>query len=156
MARAIDEVVREALGLLLRQRLGFRDMAEESALELLDARAGRRRDGVDRDDPLVLDTKLRRLGQQVDLVQHDHLRELVEPRAVRGQLAVDRGPPLSRLAVGGVDHVHEHPRPLQVREELVTEPRALARALDQARDVGDRQLPPVRRVDGAEHRGRSS
>ena len=43
-ARAIDEVVREALGLLLRQRLGLGDVPEEPALERVDACAGRRRD----------------------------------------------------------------------------------------------------------------
>ena len=88
---------------------------------------------IDGDDPLVLHAQLGRLGQQVDLVQDDDLRQLVEARAVGGQLAVDRGPALGRLAVGGVDHVHEHPRALQVREELVAEPDALARALDQPR-----------------------
>ena len=31
----------------------------------------------------------------------------------------------------GVDHVQQQPRPLQVREELVAEADALARALDQ-------------------------
>ena len=107
---------------------------------------------VDRDDPIVLDAEHRRLRQQVDLVQHDHLWQLVEARAVRLELVLDRGPALGRLAVGGVDHVDEHARPLQMREELVSEPRALARALDQARDVGDGQLPAVRRVDGAEDR----
>ena len=39
-----------------------------------------------------------------------------------------------------------------MREELVTEPDALARALDQPGDVGDDELAAVRRLDGAEHR----
>ena len=39
-----------------------------------------------------------------------------------------------------VEHVHEQPRALDVGEELVAESGALARALDQARDVGDDQL----------------
>ena len=76
----------------------------------------------------------------------------VEPLAVRRQLAVDRGPALGGLAVRGVDHVHEQPGALQVREELVAEPDALARALDQPGNVRDGQLPPVGRVDRAENR----
>ena len=46
----------------------------------------------------------------------------------------------------------EEPRPLQVREELVAEPDALVRALDEPRHVGDRELASVGRLDGAEHR----
>ena len=75
----------------------------------------------------------RRLGQQVDLVQDDDLRPLVEPGAVERELAVDRREPLLGVALGGVDHVDEQPGALEVREELVAEPDALARALDQAR-----------------------
>ena len=45
---------------------------------------------------------------------------------------------------------------LEVREELVPEPDALARALDQPRDVGDDELPAVGRLDRAEHRLRAS
>ena len=42
----------------------------------------------------------------------------------------------------------------EVREELVPQADALARALDQSRDVGDRELTrTVRRVDGSEDRG---
>ena len=93
-----------------------------------------------------------RLGKKVDLVQDDDLRQLVEPGAVGGQLAVDRRPALGGLAVGRVDHVHEHAGALEVREELVAEANALACALDQPRHVRDRQLPPVGRVDSAEDR----
>ena len=56
------------------------------------------------------------------------------------------------VARGRVDHVDEQPGPLEVREELVAEPDALARALDQTGDVRDHQLAAVRRVDRAEHR----
>jgi hypothetical protein len=45
--------------------------------------------------------------------------------------------------------VHEHACPLEVGEKLVPQPRALARALDQARDVSDHQLAVIR-VDGPE------
>ncbi len=40
-------------------------------------------------------------------------------------------------------------------EELVPEPDALARPLDQAGHVGDGELAPVGPVDGAEHRLRA-
>ena len=52
----------------------------------------------------------------------------------------------------GVDDVHEHPRALEMREELVAEPDALARALDQPGHVGDDELPPVGGLDRPEHR----
>src|SRR4051794_5887167 len=38
-----------------------------------------------------------------------------------------------------------------MREELVPEPDALARAFDEPGDVGDDELAPVRRLDRAEH-----
>ena len=53
---------------------------------------------------------------------------------------------------GDVDHVQKQTRALEMREELVPEPDALARALDQPRHVGDGQLAPVGRLDRAEHR----
>ena len=56
----------------------------------------------------------------------------------------------------GVDHVHEAPRALEVREELVAEADALARALDQPGHVGDDELAAVGRLDRAEHRLRAS
>jgi len=39
-----------------------------------------------------------------------------------------------------------------VREELVPEPDPLARPLNQARDVGNHELPPVGGFDDAQHR----
>ena len=62
------------------------------------------------------------------------------------------GPLLGRLAAADVDHMHEHPRALEVREELVAEPDALARALDQPGHVRHGQLAPVGSVDRPEHR----
>ena len=56
------------------------------------------------------------------------------------------------VALGGVDHVQQEPRPLEVGEELVAEADPLARALDQPRHVGDGQLAAVGAVDRAEHR----
>ena len=47
-------------------------------------------------------------------------------------------------------------RPLEMGEELVPEPDALARAFDQAGDVGDDELAAVGRLDRPEHRLRAS
>ncbi len=104
------------------------------------------------DDPLVDDTERRRLGREVGLVQHDDLRPLVEAGSVGGELVVDHGEALVGVALRSVDHVHEHARALEVREELVAEADALARPLDQPRHVGDGELPAVGPVDRAEHR----
>ena len=93
----------------------------------------------------------RRLGLQVDLVQDDDLRPLVEPGAVRGELRIDRPPALVRVAFGRIDHVQQQSRAFEMRKKLVPEPDALARALDQARDVGDDELPTVGRLDSSEH-----
>ncbi len=63
---------------------------------------------------------------------------------MRGQLVLDRGVVgdgvrlLAHRDLGGdVEHVHEQARALDVGEEVVAEPGALACALDQAGDVGD-------------------
>ncbi len=52
----------------------------------------------------------------------------------------------------GLDQVDQQPRPLEVGEELVAEADARARPLEQAGDVGDRQLAAVVGLDRAEHR----
>ena len=65
---------------------------------------------------------------------------------------VDLAELLGRLRHGRVDHVQQKSRPLEMCEELVPEPDALARPFDQAGDVGDRQLPAVGRFHGPEHR----
>ena len=92
-----------------------------------------------------------RPGDEVDLVQHDDLRQHVEAGAVRGELGVDR-PPLLLERLRDVEHVDQRAGPLEMGEELVAEADAFARALDQARHVGDDELPAVGRLDGAEHR----
>ena len=74
---------------------------------------------------------LRRIRQEVDLVQHDDLRQLAQAGAVGEELAVDDAELLDGIVCRGVDHVHEHARAFEVSEKLVAEPDALARALDQ-------------------------
>ena len=54
-------------------------------------------------------------------------------RRTRASSRVDRREVLVRVVRGRVDDVHEQARALEVREELVAEADALARALDQAR-----------------------
>jgi hypothetical protein len=111
------------------------------------------RPAQDAEDPLVLDAERWCLGPQVDLVEDDDLRSLVQAGAVRGELGIDRTPALVRLVLGRVDDVHEQPRALEVSEELVAEPDALASALDQTGHVGDNELAPVRGLHRPEHRG---
>ena len=94
----------------------------------------------------------RGLREQVDLVQHEHLGQFVEPGPVAPELGANGRVVGVELAGRGVDDVHEHPRPLEVREELVAEARTLGGTLDQPRNVRDDELGAVRRVDRPEHR----
>src|SRR5919197_1308250 len=128
------------------------DEIVERPPELLHARAGRTRQGEDAQDPRILDGELGHLRHEIDLVQDDDLRALLEAGPVLGELAVDRPELLLRVAGRQVDHVHEQARALEVREELVAEADALARALDEARHVGDGELAAIGRVDRSEHR----
>src|SRR6267142_806749 len=80
---------------------------------------------------------------QVDLVQGDKLGPLTETVAVRVELAVDRGDVRERVLARRVDDMDDEARPLDVAQELLAESRALARALDEAGDVSDDELPLV-------------
>ena len=125
---------------------------EERVLQLVDpsARHARRRRRLRRSARPRART--RAALEQVDLVQDDDLRPFVEARAVGGELAIDRVKALHGVLFGRVDHVQEQPRALEMREELVTEAGAVRGALDEPRDVGDRELARVRAFDGSEHR----
>ena len=84
--------------------------------------------------------RLRR--HEVGLREREHARQRREPRVVLGQLALDHR--VVGLRVGAVErreveHVDEQPRALDVREEVVAEAGAGARALDQPGDVGERR-----------------
>ena len=72
----------------------------------------------------------------VDLVERDQPRPVLET-AVVGQLALDHVEVVDRVAAGlqgrGVDDVDQRRAALDVAQELVAEPAALAGALDQAR-----------------------
>ena len=109
-------------------------------LEVFDARTGSAGDGKDADDPLVLEREDGELGQQIDLVQHDRLRPLVQPGSVERELTVDRAEALLDVLLRRVDHVQEQPCAFQMGEELVPEPDPLAGALDQAGNVRDGEL----------------
>ena len=87
------------------------------------------------------------VGQQISLREHDQLRQLGEAGAVGAQLATHdlvgvlrRRRPFRRRHLHDVD---QRPAALDVREELVAEPGALGRALDQPRDVREHELPIV-------------
>src|SRR5438270_282908 len=144
-ARPVDEVVGELGGRGTGGLLGG-DELEERAPELLDAGSGRTRKGEDAQDPRILDGELGHLRHEVDLVQDDDLWPLLEAGAVLGQLVVDRAELALWLPGGYVDHVHEQARALEVREELVAETDAFARALDQAAPVGAVLLPATSRT----------
>ena len=104
--------------------------------------------------PVAASSASRSSGRdQIDLREHDELWPLGQPAAVELQLAVDRRPPrVDVLGSGrGLDQVDEEPGALEVREELVPQADSLARALQQARDVGDRELAAVVRLDRSEH-----
>ena len=82
-----------------------------------------------------------RFGEQVGLVQNDDLGPLVEAGAIPRELLVDHPEALIGVALGAVDHVQQQPCALEVGQKLVPETDALAGALDQARDIRDRELP---------------
>ena len=70
-----------------------------------------------------------------------------------GELALDHRVVLDRIGAverRQVEHVDEQPRALDVGEEVVAEPGAAARALDQPGDVGEDELAVVR-LERAEH-----
>ena len=76
----------------------------------------------------------------VDLVERDQPRPVLQP-AVAAELVLDDVEVVDRVATGlhghGVDDVDQGGAPLDVTQEVVPQPAALAGALDQPRDVGD-------------------
>src|SRR5207244_1150093 len=85
--QVVDELVRRPRLLLLGAEL------EQRPPQLLDALARRGRDPEDADDPVVIERPLRRLAQEIGLVQDDRLRAALQPGAVLGELVVDRAEP---------------------------------------------------------------
>ena len=87
----------------------------------------------------------------VDLVAHDDARTGLQLVGVQRQLAIDDLVVLQRVApleaARQVDHVHDERGALDVAQELMSQPAALVRALDQAGDVGDDEAVVV----GARH-----
>ena len=88
------------------------------------------------------------------LRQRQQPRQRGEPRVVLGQLALDHLEVALRVRAvqrREIQDVHQQPRALDVREEVVAEPGALGGALDQPRDVGEHELAVVG-VDRPQHR----
>ncbi len=108
--------------------------------------------GEDPSYPFVVQLKAGRRTEKIDLVEHDDLRTIGESRAVGLQLTVHRSEALDRIVGMGVDDVDEEPCSLEMGEELVPEPDAVARPFEQARNVGDDELAPIARLDRPEHR----
>ena len=86
-------------------------------------------------------------GDEVGLGEGQHARQPRQTLVVGGELPLDRrvvGDRVRALARrelrSDVEHVHEQARALHVREEVVPQARALARPLDQTRDVSHDQL----------------
>ncbi len=120
-------------------------------LQLLDARAGRARRGDDSRDALVAHARRSarsRAGRSCSARRAAAARRGPRrTRRARGRSVRNRP---SRSLFGGVEHVHEQPRPLEMGQELVAEAGSLRGAFDQPRHVRDRELPLVRAVDDAE------
>ena len=118
------------------------------------------RDGGDDDSLRVVVEERADVGHDVGLrAEHDPgpfeqlglvLAELLQEHplllvGVDAMLSVD-------VLAGEVEHQAQDPRPLDVAEELVTEPLALAGALDETGNVGDDELGIVIETDHAEVR----
>ena len=98
------------------------------------------------------DLELRDLGgdgvlvERIALGERDDLLLLGEARAVglelRAHGAIGAGDVLAR----GIDEVQQHAAALDMAEEARAEPRALVRALDQARNVGQHEIACRRRA----------
>jgi uracil-DNA glycosylase family 4 len=82
-----------------------------------------------------------RLGNHVQLVEHQPARLRVQLRVVFLQFGDDRPRLLHRIDTvverREVDHVQQQARALQVAQKLVAQAGAFARAFDQARHVGE-------------------
>src|SRR5439155_18338501 len=95
--RPVDEEVREG-GLAWRRFLPRRNQLEQRPRQLLDAEPCRGRNRDASHYPFIVHLQGGRGTEEVDLVQDDDLRALVETRAVLGELAVDLPKLLGRVA----------------------------------------------------------
>ena len=104
-------------------------------------------------DPLVLDVERRRLGKQVDLVQDDDLRPLVEAGAVGAQLAVDRPPSRSSTSSPetSIMWTSTRARSRCARNSCPSPTPSLAPSISPGTSATV-SCRAVGRVDGAEHR----
>ena len=141
--RPVDEEVGETFGALPREAPPAPDVLEEAALELLDARAGGGGNRVHRDDRPSSTPSSGGSSSRSILFRTTICGSASRPApyaASSRSIWAHRSPGRLRR----VDHVYEHAGALEVREELVAEADAFARALDQP-NVGHGQLPSVRR-----------
>lgn len=97
------------------------------------------------------------VGQQVHLVQADDLLTLGEDRRVLVQLIADDAVVVGRVGAilrDGIEEVDEDFCPFDVTEEVKPEARAVGRAFDQARDIGDDEAASGVDFGNAELRGK--
>ena len=96
------------------------------------------------------------VGHHVGLAAHDHPGAFEQLGAVRAELGKEdaqlrRGGHAAQLGRREVDQHHEHPRPLDVAEELVPQTLAGRRALDEAGDVRHHELGAVAHPAHTDH-----
>ena len=95
--------------------------------------------------------------RHIALVEGHDLRQLGKPFAVRPEFGVDGVEIMHRVAPAearNVYQMHQQPGALDVPQELMSQPRALVRALDETRHVRDDKAG-VGDLDHAEIRRRS-
>ncbi len=96
----------------------------------------------------------RHLGRidRVDLVEADDFRLVGKAGAIPGELGADRAVGGDGVVLGAVDQVQDHGAALDMAEKAGTEPGAVARAFDEAGEVGEDEFGVVAEPDDAELR----
>ena len=93
-------------------------------------------------------------GRQVDLIRDEDLRAPRDLFAVARQLRIDLMIVLDRIApldARGIDDVQDETRPLHMAQEVMSEPHAVRRALDEPRNVSHDEALLIVRLHDAEH-----
>ena len=85
----------------------------------------------------------RLLVDRVDLGERDDLGLVGQAFAISRELAADGAVIRAGVFARRVDEVDERAATLDMTEETIAEPLALVRALDEAGNVGEDEIPPV-------------
>ena len=82
---------------------------------------------------------------EIELIQYQPARFVMQCFIVTLQFGDNRFRVADGIGIGverrDVDDVQQHARALQMSQELVTEPRAIGRAFDEAGDIGEHEAP---------------